>query len=291
MANAELEPVASRSPGEFQEQVPGPVVVDESTRPDQVEEAGPQPSAQSESETHDPIGVLMGRLNAMGEWAAKTQSQIKACSSGLQVLNERTSQIATIQESVDLIAAQVAEFQRSDPGSRVDGAIGYQPTPEQQAQLFAALAEWQQGAATLEKGQVASIKTRSGDDVSYRYADIAAVSAIARSAGGFGLSHFHREIVIDGQSFIRTYMLHKAGGWVSCDVPLLVKENSLISSLQQWASACTMARRYGLFMVFGIAAADDDDDGASAGQRTRNSAAPAAATQGAGPRQARPAAR
>ncbi len=283
MVNAEQEPRADRRPDGPPRAV--------GAAPDSAvsEPAGSQAelsSPSTEAETPDQVEVLATRMDAMREWAAQTQSQIKGMASGLQVLDERTSQIGTLQECLDAIASQVAEFHHSDPRDVVDGAIGYHPTPEQQAQLFAALAEWQQGAATLEKGQVASIKTRSGDEVSYRYADIAAVSLIARSAGTHGLSHFHREIVIHGQSFIRTYLLHKAGGWVSCDVPLLVKENTLISSLQQWASACTMARRYGLFMVFGIAAAEDDDDGASAGQRARNGAAPAGATQGAGPRQA-----
>lgn len=227
---------------------------------------------------------LKARIDAMGEWAAKTQSQIRGLASGLKVLEDRTAGFQTLQESVDLIANQVAQDQHSDPIDRVDGAIGYQPLPEQQASLFAALAEWQVTAAPLEKGQTANIETRSGGKVSYRYADIAAVSEIARSAGTFGLAHFHREIVLNGQSFIRTYLLHKAGGWISCDVPLLIKENSLISSLQQWAGASTMARRYGLFMVLGIAAAEDDDDGASAGNRSRNSPPAAAATQGAGPR-------
>jgi hypothetical protein len=282
MVNAEQEPRADRLPDESHG-LAGAVADPAVSGPSGA--SSTDLSQPSDAEMPDPIEVLTARMNSMREWAAQTQSQIKGMASGLQVLDERTSQIGTLQECLDAIASQVAEFHHSDPRDVVDGAIGYHPTPEQQAQLFAALAEWQQGAATLDKGQVASIKTRAGDEVSYRYADIASASVIARSAGAVGLSHFHREIVIHGQSFIRTYLLHKAGGWVSCDVPLLVKENTLISSLQQWASACTMARRYGLFMVFGIAAAEDDDDGASAGQRARNGAAPAGATQGAGPRQ------
>jgi hypothetical protein len=57
----------------------------------------------------------------------------------------------------------------------------------------------------------------------------------------------------------------------------------LISSLQQWASACTMARRYGLFMILGIAAGEEDDDGAASdgprrSQAPTTSTAPAART-------------
>lgn len=235
------------------------------------------------------ISELESRIDAMREWASNTQSQVRGLLSGLQVLNERTASLETLRDAVDMIGAQVGEISSLaassiDPGDTSDRAVGYAPTIEQQAQLFASLAEWQITAKPLEKGQVANIQTKSGGSVSYRYADIASVSEIARTAGGFGLAHFHREIAIQGQPFIRTYLVHKAGGWISCDVPLLMKENTLISSLQQWASACTMARRYGLFMVLGIAAGDEDDDGISAGRR--NQPQTAGANQTATPRTA-----
>lgn len=235
------------------------------------------------------ITELEARIDAMREWASNTQSQVRGLLSGLQVLNERTASLEGLRDAVDMIGAQVGEITSLasgaiDPGDTSDRAVGYAPTIEQQAQLFASLAEWQITAKPLEKGQVANIQTKAGGSVSYRYADIASVSEIARTAGGFGLAHFHREIAIQGQPFIRTYLVHKAGGWISCDVPLLMKENTLISSLQQWASACTMARRYGLFMVLGIAAGDEDDDGNSAGRPNQHPAA--GANQSAAPRTA-----
>lgn len=251
------------------------------------------PSLDTESpETHplntpesDETGVaaLSARVDGMREWASKSQSQIRGLLSGMQVLNERTAALESLASTVDLIGVQLGELSSNaavtaDHAEPVDRAIGYHASIEQQQLLFAALAEWQITAAPLEKGQVANIATKSGSTVSYRYADIAAVSEVARSAGAFGLAHFHREIVIHGQSFIRSYLVHKGGGWISCDVPLLQRENTLISSLQQWASACTMARRYGLFMVLGIAAGDEDDDGLNAGRRPAQTSTPAART-------------
>jgi hypothetical protein len=266
---------------------PSPVAGgDPVARPEQVAATGDQPQAEIEPKASEGAEELKTRIDAMGEWAAKTQSQIRGLASGLKILEDRTAGLEILQESMDVIASQIAQGHHSDHADRVDGAVGYQPTPDQQALLFAALADWQVSAAPLEKGQTANIETRNGGKVSYRYADIAAVSEIARSAGSHGLAHFHREIVLNGQSFIRTYLLHKGGGWISCDVPLLIKENTLISSLQQWAGASTMARRYGLFMVLGIAAAEDDDDGASAGNRSRNLPPAAAASQGTAPRPA-----
>jgi hypothetical protein len=229
---------------------------------------------------------LAERMDSMRTWAAETQSQIKGLVAANQVINARTEQINALQDQVDLIAGHVAAFNVTPSQIEsfpLDGAIGYKPSPEQQSQLFLALADWQAAAKPLEKGQTANIQTRQGGSVQYKYADIASVSEIARSAGSFGLAHFHREISIQGATFIRTYLLHKAGGWVSCDVPLLLRENTLISSLQQWASACTMARRYGLFMILGIAAGEEDDDGAASdgprrGQAPTTSPAPAART-------------
>lgn len=205
----------------------------------------------------DAVAELSQRLDSVGEWAGKVLGRLKAVEGHQQ---EAAGQI-------EALAARAAEVEAAT--APVDGAIGYQPAPEQQAALFAALAEWQFTANAVDKGQVASVRTRAGDEVTYRYADIGGVSAIARSAGQHGLAHFHREIVLAGQSFIRTYLVHSSGGWISCDVPLLVRENTLISSLQQWAGASTMARRYGLFLVLGIAVGEEDDDGAGAGTVSR----------------------
>lgn len=225
---------------------------------------------------------LTQRMDAMSEWASKNQSRLKALGEMQQAFDGRLVAVESLQGAVESLMDRMTDFCSDQPRPLIDGAIGYQPTPAQQGLLFAALAEWQSSATAVDKGQTARIKTRAGDEVSYRYADIGAVSEIARSSGKHGLCHFHREIVLAGQSFIRTYLTHSGGGWISCDVPLLVKENNLISSMQQWASAATMARRYGLFLVLGIAVGEEDDDGAGAGvvSRGRNDSAPAAATQG-----------
>lgn len=225
-----------------------------------------------------PTADVGARVDAMAQWAQQTKAEIRGLTAGAQVMQNTMTALAT---RIDVLAEAVANAasEAVKTTTEPDQVIGYQPSVEQQSQLFAALAEWQVGAKPLEKGNVANIQTRGGSTVSYRYADIASVSEIARSAGSAGLAHFHCEVNRGNQVYIRTYLVHKAGGWISCDVPLLVRENSMVSSLQVWASACTMARRYGLFMVLGIAAGEEDDDGAqSAGrgptpvsQRTKSS--------------------
>lgn len=209
------------------------------------------------------VAELHGRMGCMATWASQTKSEIRGLVAAQQIAQTTVERLGA---RVDAVADKIENTGLTPPSAAldIDQTIGYKPTPEQQAQLFAALAEWQLSAKPLEKASVANIQTRGGSTVSYRYADIAAVSEIARSAGSTGLSHFHAQVSHNGQQFIRTYLLHKAGGWISCDVPLVTRENTMISGLQQWASTCTMARRYGLFMVLGIAAGDEDDDGAQA---------------------------
>lgn len=214
------------------------------------------------------LDLLASRIDGMGEWAKETQAQIRNLQQLTQSQAQLSAQLTSMQNLHEALAAHVAELGSADPSWQVDPAIGYQPTPEQQAQLFCALAEWQTTAKSLEKGRTAELQTRAGATATYRYVDIADVSEVARSAGAAGLAHFHRKLFINGRSFIRTYLVHKAGGWTYSDVPLSIRESTLTSAIQQWGAACTYARRYGLFMVLGIAAGDEDDDGASAGNRS-----------------------
>jgi hypothetical protein len=195
----------------------------------------------------------------MREWATKVEAQLKALSSDTAMLAGHITHLAEVQAELEQKLSNQAPAEQQLAG---DCSLPYQPNPQQFAALYQALAEWQVKARPLTKGSKARIQTRSGGTVEYRYSDIAAVSEIARSAGEVGLAHFHRQITLDGRAHMRTYLVHQGGGWISADVPLLTRENAMISGLQQWASACTMARRYGLFMVLGIAAGDEDDDGA-----------------------------
>ena len=218
--------------------------------------------------------TVEARLDAMGQWASRVESQLRGLNSAAQVFTSQVEHMAAAQADLEQrVTAEKVEVQNGEIN------IGYKASVGQQMLLYAALAEWQSGARSLPKASKASIQTRSGGTVEYRYADIASVSEEARSAGPLGLAHFHAEVRLGGQNYIRTYLVHSGGGWISADVPLLMRENAMISSLQQWASACTMARRYGLFMVLGIAAGEDDDDGASS-----EPSPPPAARQNVAPR-------
>lgn len=240
---------------------------DECNRPNEA-------SDQAGQSRLDAIEEINERITAMAEWAKSTQNQLKSLMAVTQVHGQKMDAIDELRSRQDVLAQQLLQpVETTEPA--IDPVIGYLPTAEQQGQLFAALAEWQAAAKPLEKGRLAEVMTKNGGVAQYRYADIASVSEIARTAGLNGLAHFHRELEQGNRFIIRTYLVHKGGGWIFCDVPVMSRENRLTSAMQQWGAASTTARRYGLFMVFGIAAGEEDDDGAerSASRTGRTAAA------------------
>ncbi len=203
----------------------------------------------------DRLQAVEERLAKIGKWASSAQEGIKA-----------------LQENQDLFAANLASHQTAlqtqQQAAAIDSVMGYLPSPEQLMLLFEALALWQFGAPEVEKSAKANFQTKEGEgrerkDVSYAYATPGEVSALARSAGEFGLGHFHREIVHHDYSAVRTYLVHKGGGFIYSDVPLLTRENRLLSPMQVWSVANTSARRLGLLSVMGIMPSDTDDAGNS----------------------------
>lgn len=71
---------------------------------------------------------------------------------------------------------------------------------------------------------------------------------------------------IDGESALRTILIHESGQVIEDITPLiLTKKDS-----QAQGSAVTYARRYGVMAVLGLVA-DEDDDGNKAGDRSQSS--------------------
>ncbi len=224
-----------------------------------VPQQGTEPTLTDEKPAQQPenpgrLQALEKRLAKLGEWALSAQEGFRG-----------------LQEKQDLIAADLASHQAAlqtqQQAAAVDVVMGYRPSSEQLILLFEALAQWQFGAPEVEKSARASFKTKDnnegggGKDVKYSYATPGEISSLARTAGEVGLAHFHREVVLADSSVIRTYLLHKGGGFIYSDVPLLTRENKLLSPMQVWSVANTSARRLGLLSVLGIMPSDTDDDG------------------------------
>jgi hypothetical protein len=225
-----------------------------------VPQQGTEPTLTDEKQAQQPenprLQALEKRLAKLGEWALSAQEGFKE-----------------LQEKQDLLAADLASHQAAlqtqQQAAAVDVVMGYRPSVEQLILLFEALAQWQHGAPEVEKSARASFRTKTdnegggGKEVNYSYATPGEISSLARTSGEFGLAHFHREVVRSNHSVIRTYLLHKGGGFIYSDVPLLTRENRLLSPMQVWSTANTSARRLGLLSVLGIMPSDTDDDGNS----------------------------
>ena len=206
------------------------------------------------------------RLNGMKAWAETVKGQLKTLQAQIVSLDGAQTIVA---QQISVLDQRTDRTDRSDqelppaaasPHDAPDEVMGYRPSPEQLAQLFTALAEWQAAAPGLSKTGTAKIETTDGKKATYDFATPGDVSALARTAGAQGLSHFHREVVMANSSVIRTYLVHSAGGFIWCNVPLLQKENKLWSPMQRWSAACTAAKRMGILSVMGILPADIDDD-------------------------------
>jgi hypothetical protein len=223
-----------------------------------VPQQGTEPTLTDEKPAQQPenprLQAFEKRLAKLGEWALSAQEGFKG-----------------LQEKQDLLAADLASHQAAlqtqQQAAAVDVVMGYRPSPEQLFLLFEALAQWQHGAPEVEKSARANFRTKTteergeGKEVDYPYATPGEISALARTGGAFGLAHFHREVIFEDYSVIRTYLVHKSGGFIYSDVPLLKKDNRMLSPMQQWSHANTSAKRLGLLSVMGIMPSDTDDDG------------------------------
>lgn len=176
-------------------------------------------------------------------------------------IQQMSSWAATVGKTVNSLVEQVAILAQqasAEASGRDETMLCYRPTIEQLCHLFSALAEWQAAAPVLIKAHSAAFNTRDQSGrVEYDYASPGDVSQLARTAGKHGLSHFH----VFTPSAVRTYLVHKEGGYFYADVPIMIRDNAALSPVQRWSAATTAARRLGILAVMGILPDDADDAG------------------------------
>ncbi len=101
-----------------------------------------------------------------------------------------------------------------------------------------------------------------------KYADLNSVrEASIPVLNGAGISVLQPTVYIDGNSFVRTTLLHESGESVTSDTQIVCAK---ANDPQALGSAISYARRYGLQSLLCIGAVDDDAE-ASMG-RTQSSA-------------------
>ena len=146
------------------------------------------------------------------------------------------------------------------------------------ATLAAALAELQSKLPRIGKDKKAKVRTKTGADYTYDYANLATVSReILPLLGESGLSFTARPTLREDGKFVLAYsLLHVSGEREDGVYPLPSG-----GTPQEIGSAITYARRYCLCAVTGAAPDDDDDDAQAAetgarapARRGRRAAAP-----------------
>ncbi len=116
-------------------------------------------------------------------------------------------------------------------------------------------------ASALAKAQGeihAAEKNAENDHFRNSYADLAAVwSACREPLSRNGLSVVQAVLLLGGDYYLITTLMHSSGQWQRGSMPLLLVKKDM----QGLGSAVTYARRYSLSAMVGVAQADDDGEG------------------------------
>ena len=129
--------------------------------------------------------------------------------------------------------------------------------------LASALAAFQAELPAVKKTKTAVVKTKTGGEYRYAYADLADVSAaVLPLLGKHGLSFSTRPMLSNDRFVLAYTLLHQSGDFLAGEYPLPAS-----GSAQELGSAITYARRYALCSIVGVAA-EEDDDGVAATTRT-----------------------
>lgn len=133
-------------------------------------------------------------------------------------------------------------------------------------ELAPALSLAQGSIPALEKNKRVKIKTKSGYEYTYGYADLAEVRRVVSAPlKENGLSILFRTIWVGNiPTCLEGKIIHSSGQWMSTLIPLLIKQGD--NPIQEFGSASTYARRYGICSLLNLSAEDDDDGIGSSGQ-------------------------
>lgn len=227
--------------------------------------APPQPSpldqiAQALGAQEQALQHLTERLNATDAYQQQADSDVA------QRFESMRAAFAELRAKVNEVGGS---SYKDDQRRRLVEFVGYEPTPEQQMQLFTAFAGWHATEPRLVENRQAEYQTKKGGTISYGYADLAGVIATGQSAAPFGLCALTRQELDDGGTPVVTgYLMHSGGGCISSGpVPLFIGDSERRG--QAHAAGLTTCRRLALQMVLGLAAERDDDFNAGAETQPR----------------------
>ena len=126
---------------------------------------------------------------------------------------------------------------------------------EQINELATALAKVKFGP--IKRDKTVQVKMQAGGTYAFSYAPLETImSAIRTPLSDEGITLSQSVVDQDGKQYVETLMMHTSGQWRSCLVPILISSGGA----QQFGSAVTYARRYGVTLIT-CTVADEDDDG------------------------------
>lgn len=137
-------------------------------------------------------------------------------------------------------------------------------------ELAAALSKAQGGYKELNKNRTAKVKTKSGIEYSYNYADLFDVMESVKEALSSNSLALTQCCSKDerGDDILETFLLHSSGQFISNSTPILAGVYG-DGGPQAFASSLTYARRYGACALLSVVA-EDDDDGTGANDVYKN---------------------
>lgn len=130
--------------------------------------------------------------------------------------------------------------------------------------LSGALAKAQGEFHAVLKDLTATVKTKSGGEYKYQYADLGSVlEAIRKPLSENGLAVMQPVETSGEKVRVTTILSHESGEWISSSLVFTVEVNGNNPFIQSSGSAMTYGRRYGLSGLLSIATeADDGGNGA-----------------------------
>jgi hypothetical protein len=130
-------------------------------------------------------------------------------------------------------------------------------------QLFTALAATQGNLGVVVKDKTAKIKTKSGYEYEYHYADLGSVFAACKSQlASNGLCVIQPASTDGPRITVTTILAHSSGQWIASDLCMVSSD----MSPQTIGGVITYGRRYGYSSMMCIAS-EEDDDGKSGSDR------------------------
>lgn len=142
------------------------------------------------------------------------------------------------------------------------------------AKISDALAKSRAAFKAIRRDKEVSVRTKTGGTYKFAYAPLEVViDAVTAALSEHGLSIQQTEGIGDEAGFMVTILRHSSGEWIKSYARIIFHNGNA----QEYGSAVTYARRYGLQAMLGITADDDDDSNLACGnniQVTANKSAP-----------------